>query len=57
MRYYEAGAEGLTFQDCFERYLHISEWAFVEKLGHKEDPAAWKGRGDETDGGLFPWSL
>jgi len=55
MSYYEAAAEGLTFRLLND--IHISEWAFVDKLGHKDDLAAWKGRGDKTDGGLFPRSL
>ena len=47
MSYYKAGAEGLAFWDSFGRYLRTSEWAFVKKLGHKDDLAVWESRGDD----------
>ena len=45
--YYEAGADGLSFWDTYNRYFRASEWAFVKRLGHREDLArlAEKGKG------------
>ncbi len=45
--YYEAGADGLAFWDSFIRYYRSSEWAFVKRLGHREDLPGWEGRGDD----------
>jgi hypothetical protein len=47
MSYYEAGADGLAFWDSFGRYYRSSEWAFVKRLGHRENLASWEGKGDD----------
>jgi len=47
MNYYAAGADGLAFWDSFGRYYRSSEWAFIKRLGHRQDLASWKGRGDD----------
>jgi uncharacterized lipoprotein YddW (UPF0748 family) len=39
--YYAAGADGLAFWDAYNRYFRISEWAFVKRLGHREDLDRW----------------
>jgi Glycosyl hydrolase-like 10 len=35
-KYYEAGADGLCLWDGERRPAHISEWAAVQQLGHKD---------------------
>ena len=47
MSYYEAGADGLAFWDSYNRYYRASEWAFVKRLGHRDDLARWDGKGDD----------
>jgi hypothetical protein len=47
INYYGAGADGLSFFDTQNRYFRASEWAFVKRLGHREDLAGWKGKGDD----------
>ena len=47
MTYYEAGADGLAFWDSYNRYCRASEWAFVKRLGHRQDLAGWEGKGDD----------
>ena len=46
INYYEAGADGLAFWDSYNRYFRTSEWAFLKRLGHRENLKAWKGKGD-----------
>jgi hypothetical protein len=45
--YYEAGADGLAFWDSYGRYLRSSEWAFIKRLGHRDDLPNWHGKGDD----------
>jgi len=47
MSYYAAGADGLAFWDSYNRYLRASEWAFVKRLGHRDDLPRWQGKGDD----------
>ena len=47
MECYAAGADGLAFWDSYNRYSRASEWAFVKRLGHRQDLARWKGKGDD----------
>jgi hypothetical protein len=46
--YYEAGADGLAFWDSYGRYLRSSEWAFIKRLGHRDDLPDWEGKGDDN---------
>jgi len=46
MNYYAAGADGLAFCDSYNRYLRASEWAFIKRLGHRDDLPRWQGKGD-----------
>jgi len=47
LSYYAAGADGLAIFDTHYRYWRASEWAFVKRLGHREDLARWQGKGDD----------
>jgi len=47
MSYYAAGADGLAFWDSYGRYFRASEWAFIKRLGHRDDLARWEGKGDD----------
>ena len=47
MSYYAAGADGLAFWDSYNRYMRASEWAFIKRLGHRDDLARWHGKGDD----------
>ena len=47
MSYYDAGADGLAFWDSYGRYFRASEWAFIKRLGHRDDLADWEGVGDD----------
>ena len=47
MSYYDAGADGLAFWDSYNRYFRASEWAFVKRLGHRDNLAGWEGKGDD----------
>ncbi len=47
MTYYDAGADGLAFWDSYGRYYRSSEWAFVKRLGHRDDLPRWEGKGDD----------
>ncbi|MFH1008594.1 MAG: family 10 glycosylhydrolase [Candidatus Latescibacterota bacterium] len=47
LSYYQAGADGLSFWDSFTRHVRASEWAFIKKLGHKDDLPGWEGLGDD----------
>jgi hypothetical protein len=46
LNYYAAGADGLAFWDSFNRYCRASEWAFIKRLGHRDDLPRWEGKGD-----------
>ncbi len=46
--YYDAGADGLAFWDSYNRYFRASEWAFVKRLGHRDDLPGWEGKGDDN---------
>ena len=46
MNYYAAGADGLAFWDSFNRCYRASEWAFIKRLGHRDDLPHWEGKGD-----------
>lgn len=45
--YYDAGADGLAFWDSYNRYPRASEWAFLKRLGHRDDLARWLNKGDD----------
>ena len=45
--YYEAGADGLSFWDTPTRHGRASEWAFIKRLGHREDLERWDGKADD----------
>ena len=45
--YYAAGADGLAFWDSYGRYFRASEWAFVKRLGHRDQLEEWEGKGDD----------
>lgn len=45
--FYGAGADGLAFWDSYNRYFPASEWAFVKRLGHRNELANWQGKGDD----------
>jgi hypothetical protein len=47
MSYYAAGADGLAFWDSYGRYFRSSEWAFIKRLGHRDDLSRWEGKGDD----------
>ena len=47
MSYYAAGADGLAFWDSYGRYYRASEWAFIKRLGHRDDLPRWEGKGDD----------
>lgn len=47
MTYYDAGADGLAFWDSFTRYYRASEWAFIKRLGHRDELDLWEGKGDD----------
>ena len=47
MNYYEAGVDGLSFWDAYNRYYRASEWAFLKRLGHRKDLERWEGKGDD----------
>ena len=47
MNYYEAGVDGLSFWDSYNRYYRASEWAFLKRLGHRKDLERWEGKGDD----------
>ena len=47
MSYYDAGADGMAFWDSMGRYLRASEWAFIKRLGHRDDLKRWEGKGDD----------
>jgi len=47
LTYYRAGADGLSFFDTQNRYPRASEWAFIKRLGHREQLSAWQGKGDD----------
>jgi len=45
--YYQAGADGLSFWDTDGRRGRASEWAFIKRLGHRDDLAAWADKGND----------
>lgn len=47
LSYYAAGADGLAFWDSYNRYFRASEWAFVKRLGHRDDLPRWEGKGED----------
>jgi len=47
MSYYAAGADGLAFWDTHGRHSRASGWAFIKRLGHRNDLPSWEGKGDD----------
>ena len=48
MSYYDAGADGLSFWDSHGRHYRASEWAFLRRLGHRDELLDWQGVGDDN---------
>ncbi len=47
MNYYDADVDGLSFWDSYVRCTRASEWAFIKRIGHRDDLVRWKGKGDD----------
>jgi len=45
--FYAAGADGLALWDAYNRHVRMSEWAFIKRLGHIDQPEVWNGRSDD----------
>lgn len=47
LAFYEAGVDGLTFWDTYQRYDATSQWPTLRRLGNVEELRSWADQGKD----------